>query len=152
MVPRQRRKPARYRSAGSSLRFGSAAENGVCALVSEYRELIRIVPHAQARDLVRIRRAAACHRLGPAPRISARDRAATPSSRRAPQRQANRPIDWAGNRSEPLSVGVNKVCDLGVDLLGIGDQSFLMSFSAASWASVSEAKSSGVTTLRTVLP
>jgi hypothetical protein len=41
---------------------------------------------------------------------------------------------------------------LGVGLLGIGDQSFLMSFSAASWASTSEAKSSGVTTLRTVSP
>jgi hypothetical protein len=35
---------------------------------------------------------------------------------------------------------------------GIGDQNFLMSASAASWASVSEAKSSGVTTLRTLSP
>jgi hypothetical protein len=58
---------------------------------------------------------------------------------------------WARNTSEPLGLaGVNKVCDLGVGLLGIGDQSFLMSFSAACWASASEAKSSGVTTLRTV--
>src|SRR5450631_2329532 len=42
--------------------------------------------------------------------------------------------------------------DLGVGLPGIGDQSFLMRFSAASWASVSEAKSSGVTKLRTLSP
>ena len=34
----------------------------------------------------------------------------------------------------------------------IGDQSLLMSFSAANWASNSEAKSSGVTTLRTLSP
>jgi hypothetical protein len=38
------------------------------------------------------------------------------------------------------------------DVFGTGDQSFLMSFSAASWASASEAKSLGVTTLRTVSP
>jgi hypothetical protein len=34
----------------------------------------------------------------------------------------------------------------------IGDQSLLMSFSAANWASDSDAKSCGVTTLRTLLP
>jgi hypothetical protein len=36
--------------------------------------------------------------------------------------------------------------------IGISDQSLLMSFSAANWASNSEAKSSGVTTLRTLSP
>jgi hypothetical protein len=85
--------------------------------------------------------------------VSARQDCQHHPSKRMPQRQANRPIGWARNTSEPLGLaGVNKVCDLGVGLLGIGDQSFLMSFSAACWASASEAKSSGVTTLRTVSP
>src|SRR5450755_2718926 len=57
----------------------------------------------------------------------------------------------------PLDVAsraVARACDGQGDGSGIGisDQSLLMSFSAANWASNSEAKSSGVTTLRTLSP
>jgi hypothetical protein len=73
-------------------------------------------------------------------------------SKRMPQRRANRPIDWARNMfGTPPLAGVFD-SDLGAGLPGIGDQSLLMCFSAANWASVSDAKSSGVTTLRTLSP
>jgi hypothetical protein len=64
----------------------------------------------------------------------------------------NRPMDWAGNTLGPLPLTRVFDSDLGVGLPGMGDQSFLMSSSAANWASASDAKSSGVTTLSTVSP
>src|ERR1700680_2465623 len=64
----------------------------------------------------------------------------------------NRPMDWAENTLGPLPLAGVFDSDLGVGLPGMGDQSFLMRFCAARSASVSEAKSSGVTTLRTLSP
>jgi hypothetical protein len=61
-------------------------------------------------------------------------------------------MDWAGNTLGPLPLAGVFDSDLGVGLPGMGDQSFLMRFCAASSASASDAKSSGVTTLRTLSP